>query len=72
MPKCPNCGANHYAYLYSTSTCLYVPPVYKDDKLVESPLKNQIIYAYQCMDCGKQFTSNKEPPFGASNEPIYC
>jgi DNA-directed RNA polymerase subunit RPC12/RpoP len=62
MPKCPNCGANHYAYLYSTSTCLYIPQVYKDDKLVEPLLKNQITYVYQCMDCNKQFSSEVAPP----------
>ena len=72
MPKCPNCGANHYAYLYCTSTCLSVPMVYKNDQLVEPQIKNQISYVYLCMECNKQFTSEKAPPFGASNEPIYC
>lgn len=72
MPKCTYCGANHYAYLYCTSTCLSVPMVFKDGQLVEPRVRNQTCYTYQCMNCGKQFTSNEEPPFGVSNEPIYC
>lgn len=53
--KCPHCGENYYQYLYSTSTCLYYTPVYKDGVCI-SKNPNKTTNHYRCLNCGKDFS----------------
>lgn len=52
IEHCPQCGHNEYSKLYNTTTLLYVPEVYKDGVLQESPVKNKTTTTYQCLKCG--------------------
>ena len=49
---CPQCGHNEYSKLYSATTLLNIPEVYKDGVLQESPVKNKTTDTYQCLKCG--------------------
>lgn len=49
--RCPKCGYNEYSKLYSTTTLLNIPEVYKDGVLQESPVKNKSTTTYQCLKC---------------------
>lgn len=52
---CPHCGASYYTELYSTSTAVYYPPVYKNGVNINSN-QNQTTTLYKCMACGKKFS----------------
>ena len=52
LNHCPNCGHNEYLQLYSSTTLLNIPEVYKDGVLQESPVKNKSTTTYQCLKCG--------------------
>lgn len=52
---CPHCGASYYTELYSTSTAVYYPPIYKNGVNI-NPNQNQASTFYECMACGKRFS----------------
>lgn len=52
---CPHCGASYYIELYSTSTAVHYPPVYKDGVNI-NPNQNQTTTLCECMACGKRFS----------------
>lgn len=52
--KCPHCGESYYTVLYSDSTCVYYPPIYKDGVNI-NPDHNTTTTHCQCMNCGKEF-----------------
>ena len=52
VKRCPNCGHDEYSKLYSTTTLLNIPEVYKDGVLQESSVKNKSTTTYQCLKCG--------------------
>ena len=53
--KCPHCGASYYTILYSDSTAVYYPPIYKDGVNI-NPDHNTTTRQCECINCGKQFT----------------
>lgn len=53
--KCPHCGASYYQELYSVSTALYCPPIYKDGVNI-NPDQNSSTTHCHCLECGKDFT----------------
>lgn len=57
MIKCPFCGKSNLIINYSTSTCMYCPPVYKDGEWI---FKDHNIHTMHCtcLECGKAFDSN--------------
>lgn len=52
--KCPHCGKRHYIELYSTSTTVYHPPIYKDGININTD-KNKATTHCECLNCGKEF-----------------
>lgn len=52
---CPHCGKSHYMELYSSSTAVYYPPIYKDGVNI-NPDKNTTTTYCRCMECGKEFS----------------
>ena len=52
VERCPQCGHNEYSKIYSATTLLNIPEVYKDGVLLESPVKNKTTVTYQCLKCG--------------------
>lgn len=54
--KCPECGESHYQELYTTSTALYCPPVYKNGMLICEDDINKVTTHYRCCNCGNEFT----------------
>lgn len=56
--KCPYCGVSYYQELYSITTCLYCPPIYKDGVNI-NPDSNQSTIICHCLNCGKDFSTNK-------------
>lgn len=52
--KCPHCGASYYTELYSTSTVVYYPPIYKDGVNI-NPDMNQTTRHCRCLACNKEF-----------------
>ena len=59
MAKCPYCGKNYYRELYSTSTCLYCSPVYKDGKLINNEPNTTTTHCH-CLNCNKDFSYNNK------------
>lgn len=53
--KCPHCGESYYTVMYSDSTCVYYPPIYKDGVNI-NPDRNTTTRHCRCMNCGKEFT----------------
>lgn len=53
--KCPHCGESYYTELYSDSTAVYYPPIYKNGVNI-NPDRNQITTTCRCLNCGKEFT----------------
>ena len=53
--KCPHCGESYYTEMYSTSTAVYYPPIYKDGVNI-NPDRNTTTRHCQCLSCGKEFT----------------
>lgn len=52
--KCPHCGTSYYTEMFSTSTAVYYPPVYKDGVNI-NPDMNQSTTHCRCLNCGKEF-----------------
>lgn len=52
---CPYCGESYYMENYSTRTCMYFPPIYKDGVNI-NPDKNTTTVHCTCMNCGKYFS----------------
>ena len=48
--KCPHCKESHYMELYSMTTAVCCPPIYKD-----GINRNFSTTKYQCLSCGKEF-----------------
>ena len=55
---CPHCGESYYMEKFSTSTCVYYPPVYKDGVNI-NPDRNTTTVHCTCMACGKDFCVTK-------------
>lgn len=53
--KCPHCGESYYTELYSDSTTVYYPPIYKNGVNI-NPDRNQTTTTCRCLNCGKEFT----------------
>ena len=53
--KCPHCGESYYTELYSTSTAVYYPPIYKDGVNINPDMNESITYC-KCLNCHKEFT----------------
>ena len=53
--KCPHCGESFYTEMYSSSTAVYYPPIYKDGVNI-NPDRNTTTRHCRCMNCGKKFT----------------
>jgi DNA-directed RNA polymerase subunit RPC12/RpoP len=52
---CPYCGARHYEEGATMQSLAYVPRIYKDGILQDTPNPNWTITHYRCLECGKQF-----------------
>lgn len=52
---CPHCGESYYRVNYSTTTCMYFPPIYKDGVNI-NPDRNKSTTHCTCMNCGKDFS----------------
>lgn len=58
---CPYCGARHYEEGMTMQSLAYVPRIYKDGILQDTPDPNWTVTHYRCLECGKQFeTKNGE------------
>ena len=55
LNRCPHCGESYYKENYSTSTCVYYPPIYKDGINI-NPDRNVNTTYCTCMNCGKEFS----------------
>ena len=53
--KCPHCGESYYYEKYSTTTCLYCPPIYKDGVNINPDHNTTTTYCH-CLNCGKEFS----------------
>jgi len=53
--KCPHCGESYYTELYSDSTSVYYPPIYKNGVNI-NPDRNQITTHCRCLNCDKEFS----------------
>lgn len=53
--KCPKCGESYYQELYSSSTCMYFPPIYKNGVNI-NPDRNKIATHCKCINCGEYFS----------------
>ena len=53
---CPHCGESDYYEQYSTSTCMYSPPHYRNGILVEDNPNYCTTYC-QCAVCGQVFVA---------------
>lgn len=54
-PVCPHCGKSYYREDYSTSTCMYCPPIIKNGKVISED-KNISVKHCHCLNCDKDFT----------------
>lgn len=52
--QCPHCGESYYTELYSTSTSVYYPPIYKDGANI-NPDRNHTTTYCRCLNCNKEF-----------------
>lgn len=52
--KCPHCGESYYTEMYSTSTAMYYPPIYKDGVNI-NPDRNMLTTHCECLNCHKEF-----------------
>ena len=57
--KCPHCGENYYMENYSTSICVYYPPIYKDGVNI-NPDRNTTTVHCTCMNCKKDFSFKRQ------------
>ena len=51
---CPYCGKSYYQELYSVTTGLYFPPIYKDGVNI-NPDRNVSSTTCLCLNCGQKF-----------------
>lgn len=52
---CHKCGKSHYQELYTTSTAMYCPPVYRNGVLVSSDRNHHTVNC-KCLECGSEFS----------------
>lgn len=52
--KCPHCGKSYYTEMYSASTAVYYPPIYKDGVNI-NPDMNKVTTHCRCLNCSKEF-----------------
>lgn len=52
---CPHCGASYYQELYSMTTAVYYPPIYKDGVNI-NPDRNISTTRCHCLNCDKDFS----------------
>lgn len=55
VARCPYCDDSYYQELYSTTTCVYSPTIYKDGEII-SKKPNAIRKVCRCLNCGKDFS----------------
>lgn len=55
--RCPHCGESYYMYLYSDTTAVYYPTIYKDGVPIHNENRNKSTHYYECMNCFNGFTS---------------
>ena len=53
--KCPKCEESYYQELYSSRTCVYYPPIYKDGVNI-NPDRNTTTTNCRCINCGEYFS----------------
>ena len=53
--KCPHCGESYYTELFSTTTALYCPPIYKNGVNINKASNTTTTHC-RCMSCNKEFT----------------
>lgn len=53
--RCPHCGESYYQELYSESTCVYYPPIYKNGVNI-NPDRNTTTTYCHCLNCDKDFS----------------
>ena len=53
--KCPYCGESYYMEKYSTRTCVYYPPIYKNGVNINTDKNTTTTYC-TCMNCNKDFS----------------
>ena len=51
--KCPHCGKSYYTENYTTTTCMYFPPIYRNGVNINSD-RNKSTTHCTCMSCGKK------------------
>jgi hypothetical protein len=56
--KCPYCGESYYTELYSVSTAMYYPPIYKDGVNI-NPDRNKTNTLCMCLNCNKEFNYSR-------------
>lgn len=52
--KCPHCGESYYTEMFSTSTAVYYPQVYKDGVNINPDMNTSTIHC-KCLNCHKEF-----------------
>ena len=57
--KCPHCGASHFEELSTYQTLAYVPRVFKDGKVVDTPNPNVTTTKFRCLECDREFEIKK-------------
>lgn len=57
--RCPYCDESYYQELYTTTTCLYSPKIYKNGELISKCL-NTVRKVCSCLNCGKDFSYTSE------------
>lgn len=55
LQRCPHCGESYYMQNFSTSTCVYYPPIYKDGVNINPDRNTTTVYC-TCMNCKKEFS----------------
>lgn len=53
--RCPNCNESYYQELYSTTTCVYSPNIYKNGELI-SKSSNTTRTVCRCLNCLNEFS----------------
>lgn len=57
--KCPKCGESYYMERYTTSTCMYFTPVFKDGVCITND-RNLHTTVCQCLNCGNDFSYQRQ------------
>lgn len=52
--KCPHCGESYFTEVYSMSTAVYHPPIWKDGVNI-NPDRNERTTHCRCLKCNKEF-----------------